>query len=103
MAVVAGEAIAGEANSGMLRYLLVRPVGRTRLLVAKLVSIVVFMLFAVLSVAISSFVIGRKLLGTQPGAEVVVSVSDYQEAKNMEDVAAITPNTATLRTTVRVG
>ena len=34
VAVVAGDAIAGEASSGMLRYLLARPVGRTRLLVA---------------------------------------------------------------------
>ena len=38
VAVIAGEAIAGEAQQGTLRYLLVRPVGRTRLLVAKLVD-----------------------------------------------------------------
>ena len=37
VAVVAGDAIAGEAASGTLRYLLARPVGRTRLLGAKLV------------------------------------------------------------------
>jgi hypothetical protein len=34
---------------------------------------------------------------------LVLAVSDYQEAKNMEDVVKILPNTATLRTTVRVG
>jgi subtilisin family serine protease len=33
---------------------------------------------------------------------LVLSVADYQETKNMEDVAKILPNTATLRTTVRV-
>ena len=33
VAVVAGDAIAGEASAGTLRYLLARPVGRTRLLV----------------------------------------------------------------------
>ena len=38
VAVAAGDAIAGEAQQGTLRYLLVRPVGRTRLLVAKLVA-----------------------------------------------------------------
>ena len=38
VAVVAGEAIAGEASSGTLRYLLARPVGRTHLLVAKLIG-----------------------------------------------------------------
>ena len=47
VAVVAGEAVAGEASTGTLRYLLVRPVGRTRLLVAKLVSICAFVLVAV--------------------------------------------------------
>jgi hypothetical protein len=30
-------------------------------------------------------------------------VSDYQEAKNMEDVVRITPNTTTLTRTVSVG
>jgi hypothetical protein len=33
---------------------------------------------------------------------VVFQVSDYQESKNMEDVAPILPNTAVLRTTVTV-
>ena len=37
VAVIAGDSVAGEAQAGTLRYLLVRPVGRTRLLVAKLV------------------------------------------------------------------
>ena len=29
VAVVAGDSVGGEANTGTLRYLLVRPVGRT--------------------------------------------------------------------------
>ena len=33
VAVIAGDAIAGEASAGTLRYLLARPAGRTRLLV----------------------------------------------------------------------
>jgi subtilisin family serine protease len=33
---------------------------------------------------------------------IVLSVADYQETKNTEDVAKILPNTATLRATVRV-
>jgi ABC-2 type transport system permease protein len=51
VAVLAGDAVAGEASSGMLRYLLIRPVSRTRLLVAKLVALTVFVLVAVVSVA----------------------------------------------------
>jgi ABC-2 type transport system permease protein len=79
VAVVAGESIAGEAATGMLRYLLVRPVGRTRLLVAKLVSLVVYVLFAVLAVAVTSYLVGRGLLGKgtppEPGTPLVTSVS----------------------------
>ena len=38
VAIVSGDSIAGEAQAGTLRYLLARPAGRTRLLVAKLVT-----------------------------------------------------------------
>jgi ABC-2 type transport system permease protein len=68
VAVVAGDTIAGEAGSGMLRYLLARPVGRTRLLVAKLISVIVYTLLAVVAVAGTSYVTGRLLFGTQPVA-----------------------------------
>ena len=34
---------------------------------------------------------------------LVFTVSDYQEAKNMENVALILPNTRVLRATVRIG
>ena len=59
-AVLAGDAIAGEATAGTLRYLLARPVGRTRLLVAKLVSLIVFVLIALLAVVGTSYVAGRR-------------------------------------------
>ncbi len=68
VAVVAGDAVAGEASSGMLRYLLARPVGRTRLLVAKLITLVVFVLIAVLAVAGTSYLTGRVLFGDKPVA-----------------------------------
>lgn len=46
---------------------------------------------------------GRLVIHVSPGThKLFVQVSDYQEAKNMEDVPAVTPNTATLTTTVRV-
>ena len=66
VAVVAGDSIAGEAGSGMLRYLLARPVGRTRLLVAKLVALVLYTLTAVVAVAVTSYIAGRALFGVQP-------------------------------------
>ena len=63
VAVIAGDAIAGEAQTGTLRYVLARPVGRTRLLVAKMVSIVVFVLLAVVVVAAVGYIVGRVFLG----------------------------------------
>jgi len=68
VAVVAGDTIAGEAGSGMLRYLLARPVGRTRLLLAKLISVIVYTMTAVVAVAVTSYVTGRLLFGVQPVA-----------------------------------
>ena len=66
VAVVAGDAVAGEAQAGTLRYLLLRPVGRTRLLVAKLVSIVAFTMLAVLAVSLSALAVGVLLFGAEP-------------------------------------
>jgi ABC-2 type transport system permease protein len=68
VAVMAGDAIAGEAGAGTLRYLLARPVGRTRLLVAKLVALVVYTLGAVVLVVLTGYIAGVALFGTQPVA-----------------------------------
>ena len=46
---------------------------------------------------------GTIRIPARPGRHtLVLTVSDYQETKNMEDVPPVLPNTATLRTTVRV-
>jgi len=70
VAVVAGDSIAGEAAIGTLRYLLVRPVGRTRLLVAKLLSITTYVLLAVLAVVLTAYATGVLLLGPSRAAAV---------------------------------
>jgi ABC-2 type transport system permease protein len=79
VAITAGEAIAGEGQQGTLRYLLVRPVGRTRLLVAKLVAVMAFVVLTVLVVAATAYVLGVLLLGNENvaagGAAGPVSVS----------------------------
>ncbi|MFI1222945.1 MULTISPECIES: ABC transporter permease [unclassified Streptomyces] len=59
--VVAGDSIAGEASSGTLRYLLVAPAGRTRLLLVKYVSVLAFCLVATLVVAASALAVGALL------------------------------------------
>jgi ABC-2 type transport system permease protein len=60
VAVIGGDAVAGEASAGTLRYLLLRPVGRTRLLVAKLVAMVVYVLTGVVLVVATSLVVGAE-------------------------------------------
>nr|BFD83303.1 ABC transporter permease [Streptomyces sp. Xyl84] len=59
--VIAGDAIAGEAGAGTLRYLLVAPAGRTRLLLTKYATTMVFCLVATLVVAVSALAVGALL------------------------------------------
>jgi ABC-2 type transport system permease protein len=66
IAALSGDAIAGEANLGTLRYLLTVPVGRTRLLVVKFISLVIGALIGVLVVAGTGVVVGGALLGLGP-------------------------------------
>ena len=63
VAAIAGDAVAGEANLGTLRYLLTVPVGRTRLLAVKFLAITVFSFAATLLVAGVGAVAGVILFG----------------------------------------
>ncbi len=87
VAVVGGDAIAGEVQSDTLRYLLVRPVSRLRLLVAKLTSIVTFVLLATLVVAAVAYMEGRLLLGKAAGGVVSVSGSTLTQTQMAERTA----------------
>lgn len=59
--VIAGDSIAGEAHAGTLRYLLVAPAGRTRLLLVKYATTMAFCLVGTLVVALSALVTGALL------------------------------------------
>ncbi|MFC3687150.1 ABC transporter permease [Aquipuribacter hungaricus] len=63
--VVAGDTIAGEAGQGTLRYLLLSPAGRTRLLAVKLAGVVVFCAVATLTVVAAGSAVGLALFGAQ--------------------------------------
>lgn len=73
--VVAGDSVAGEASSGTLRYLLVRPVSRTKLLVAKLVAVFTYVLIAVVTVAISGLIVGNLLFDASGETSSFSSIS----------------------------
>ncbi|HZP52796.1 ABC transporter permease [Actinocrinis sp.] len=64
VAVLSGDGVAGESGTGMLRYLLTRPVARTRLLTAKLVGTMSFVVTAVILVAVTSYITGVLAFGS---------------------------------------
>ena len=66
VSAISGDSVAGEANSGTLRYLLTVPVARTRLLVVKYIAVVIFTIAATLLVAAVGLVAGLLLFGGGP-------------------------------------
>ncbi len=64
--VVAGDTIAGEAGLGTLRYLLVAPAGRVRLLLVKYAGAALFCLVATLTLTVSGAIIGAVLFPVGP-------------------------------------
>jgi ABC-2 type transport system permease protein len=64
--VVAGDTIAGEAGQGTLRYLLVAPAGRVRLLVVKYIGAAAFALTATLTLMLFGVLIGAALFPIGP-------------------------------------
>jgi len=64
--VVAGDTVAGEANLGTLRYLLVAPAGRVRLLLVKYAGALAFCIAAPLTVGVAGAAIGAALFPVGP-------------------------------------
>jgi ABC-2 type transport system permease protein len=64
--VVAGDTIAGEASLGTLRYLLVSPAGRIRLLLVKYAGAAAFCLVATLTLIVAGALIGALLFPIGP-------------------------------------
>src|SRR5262245_56063518 len=63
---IAGDSIAGEANTGTLRYLLAVPVNRTRLIAVKFAGLAVFTMAATLVIAGVGALLGLILFGGGP-------------------------------------
>jgi ABC-2 type transport system permease protein len=108
VAVVGGDAIAGEAGSGMLRYLLARPVGRARLLWAKLVALVVYVVTAVVLVAVTAYLTGIALFGAAPvsaptGGGTLAAPSPVAAAATSLSGTALSPADLVLRIVGAVG
>jgi ABC-2 type transport system permease protein len=66
MALFAGDAIAGEASTGNLRYQLLRPIGRGRLLTAKLVIAASLALVTTIALMLTATIAGGIAFGFEP-------------------------------------
>jgi ABC-2 type transport system permease protein len=73
LGVVSGDAISGEAAQGTLRYLLVAPAGRVRLLAVKGFSLVVFSLVSTAVVSAAALLTGLALF---PSGQVTLLSGD---------------------------
>lgn len=73
LGVVSGDSISGEAAQGTLRYLLVAPVGRVRLLAVKGFALAVFCLVSTAVVAIAALLTGLALF---PAGQVTLLSGD---------------------------
>ncbi len=114
VSVAAGDAIAGEASHGTLRYLLIAPAGRVRLLLVKYLAAAVFCLAATVTVVVFGTIVGAILFPIGPvtllsGAQVSVGegmlrvlVIAASVAVSMFGLAAIGLFLSTL-TTVPIG
>ena len=83
VALVAGDAVAGEANMGTLRLLLTRPVSRTRFMLTKFAACVMYTVLLLIWMALLSLVLSILLFGTN---DMVITRNDVVEQIQRSDV-----------------
>lgn len=65
VALIAGDAISGEANMGTLRLLLTKPIGRTQIIMAKFLASVVFTVVLLLWMAVCALLLSLAIFGAE--------------------------------------
>jgi ABC-2 type transport system permease protein len=63
IALVAGDAISGEANMGTLRLMLTKPVSRTQIIIVKFIASVVFTILLLLWMAVTALFLSMLVFG----------------------------------------
>jgi len=61
--IVAADSVAGEFSSGTIKLLLIRPVSRSKVLLSKYISTLIFSLFQFLMIFASAFILSGMLVG----------------------------------------
>jgi ABC-2 type transport system permease protein len=85
VALFGGDAIAGEANWGNLRYLLMRPIGRGRLIVSKFLVAMFCAWVAVVLLVGTALVVGVVFFGSDP---VNISFGFFSVSQSTGDILA---------------
>ena len=85
VALFGGDAIAGEAAWGNLRYLLMRPIGRGRLVIAKFLVAVFCAWVAVVLVVVTGLVVGVIFFGSDP---IQISLGFFSFQQSTGDILA---------------
>lgn len=83
VALVAGDAIAGEANMGTLRLLLTRPVSRTQFMLMKFTACVIYTIMLLAWMALLSLALSILLFGTN---DMVITRNDVVEQIQRNDI-----------------
>lgn len=83
VALVAGDAIAGEANMGTLRLLLTRPVSRTGFMLMKFLACLIFTFLLLLWMALLALLLSIVLFGTN---DMVITRNDVVEQIQEHDI-----------------
>lgn len=65
VALIAGDAISGEANMGTLRLLLTKPIGRVQIILAKFLASVVFTVILLLWMAVCALFLSLAIFGAE--------------------------------------
>src|SRR5438477_4431887 len=86
VAVFAGEIVAGEASWGNLRYLLIRPITRARLLTAKLAVAGLFAVLATALIVVAGLVAGGIAFGFK-GIHVPFIAIDQSAGRLLANIA----------------
>ncbi|MEV0645750.1 ABC transporter permease subunit [Phytomonospora sp. NPDC050363] len=89
VSILAGDAIAGEASTGTLRYLLTVPAGRVRLLAVKFGGIVAATFAAVGVIALTGAVMGVALFGTGDMVTLSGTTLPFGEALGRVGIAVL--------------
>lgn len=83
IALVAGDAVAGEANMGTLRLLVTKPVSRTELMLAKFFASVVYTVLLLIWMALLALCLSMLFFGTN---DMLVVRNDVMEQISRNDV-----------------